>query len=127
RRFERSERHRQSVVNEETSNEGFPDLEQQLYGLSCLNQSNYAGQNAENTRFVAARGQLRRRRFRIQAAEARSFIRPKCGHLTIKPENASVKHRLFQHYGGVVDKVCRGKVVRAADDHVIVFENLEDV
>src|SRR5260370_16497502 len=66
--------HAQRVDQQEPANQGIAGAQDQLDGLSCLNDSNQPGQDSQQPAFRARGYKSWRRRFRIQAAVARTVF-----------------------------------------------------
>src|SRR5207302_308358 len=81
-----------------------------------LQRADDAGEDAEHAALGAARGELRRRRLREQAAIARSGTRLEHGRLTLEAIDRAVHEWDAVPDRGVVDQVTRGEVVGAVGD-----------
>ena len=125
--FELTERHLQCIVNEQPSGKRGPDIQQHLNCFRGLNQSDHTRQNAQHAGLIATGGQFRRRGFRIHAAEAWTFIWNEGRSLTVEPENAAVHDRLFQQHRGIIDHVGCREIIGAADDDIVVLDDLQDI
>src|SRR5688572_5575392 len=125
--LERFEGHGESVIDEQAPHKRLADSQQKLHGFSRLDQADNTRKDAQDSSLIATRREIRRGRLWIQASEAWADVRDESRHLTVEAEDAAVKHGLFQKDGCVVHQVCRRKVIRAADDDVVVFEDVEDI
>src|SRR2546423_1307429 len=77
--------------------------EDQFDRFHCLDGADDPGQNAEDAAFRARRHQPWRRRFRIEAAVARTIGHSENGGLPFKPENRAVHVWLSEQNASVVD------------------------
>src|SRR5699024_4079015 len=126
--FQLAELHVESVVKHEASDERTAFAEGELQDFGGLDATDDAGQYAKNTTFGATGHHSRRRRFGIETAIARSAeVRRKDAGLAFESENGAVDVRLLQQHAGVVGEVTGREVVRAVDDDVVVFDDVEGV
>src|SRR6266513_1822995 len=125
--LELAEFHPESVKKQQASHEIFPAAEDQLDRFHRLDGADDSGQNAEDAAFRARRHKSRRRRFRIEAAVARTIGHAKNGGLPFKPENRTVHVWLPQQDTCVINKIPRGEIVSPIDDDVEVLEEFERV
>src|SRR2546421_600711 len=102
--LELAEFHPQSIKEQQSSHETIAAAEDQLDRFHRLDGTDDSGQNAEDAAFRAGRHESRRRRFRIEAAVARTIGHAENGGLPLKPENRAVHVWLSQQNAGVVDK-----------------------
>src|SRR6266478_5864298 len=125
--LELAELHPESVKQQQASHEIFPPAEDQLDRFHGLDGADDSGQNAEDAAFRAGRHKLRRRRFRIEAAVARTIGHAENGGLPFKPENRTVHVWLSQQNAGVIDEIARRKIVSPVDDNIKVLEEFERI
>ena len=101
--------------------------ENQLDDLRRLDHADQPGQDAEHAALRAGRNEARRRRFRVEAAVARTLFGRKDTRLAFKAKNRTVGVRLAGEHAGVIDQVARLEVVRAVGDDVVVAKDIERV
>ena len=106
------------VEEEQAADERLADPERELQRLVGLERADDPGQDAEDAALGAARGQLRRRRLREEAAVARPLLRLEDRRLALEAEDRAVDDRDAVPHGGVVQEVAGGEVVGPVDDHV---------
>src|SRR5256885_3384628 len=125
--LEFAESHPESVKKQQPSHEVIPAAEDQFDRFHRLDGADDSGQNAEDAAFRAGRHESRRRRFRIEAAVARTIGHAENGGLPLKPENRAVHVWLSQQNARVVDKIPRGEIVGPIDDDIKVLEQFKRV
>src|SRR5467141_4439667 len=125
--LELAELHPESVKQQQASHEIFSPAEDQFDRFHGLDGADDSGQNAEDAAFRAGRHKPRRRRFRIEAAVARTIGHAENGGLPFKPENRTVHVWLSQQNAGVIDEIARRKIVSPVDDNIKVLEEFERV
>ena len=76
---------------------------------------------------AAARGELGRRRRRIEAAIARALVRDEGGDLSLEAQDRGRDDGLAEPHSCIVQEVAGREVVGAVDDHVVRLDELEDV
>src|SRR5207302_9902046 len=96
--FKFLEAHLQSIVEEQTADEGRTRAKNKLDGFSRLDAADEARKDAKDAPLRAARHFPRRWRLGIKAAVARTARRRENGSLAVKTEDAAVDIGLFQQH-----------------------------
>src|SRR5260370_1390666 len=102
----------QSVIGHQATNQRLANAKQEFDGLCRLQQTDDAGQYAQNSCLCATWRQLWRRRLRIETAIARPFVRLEDGQLALEAEDAAMNDRFIGNQGGVLQQIARGPVAR---------------
>src|SRR5689334_20539034 len=117
-----AETHVEGVIQQQAADEWLPDAQNQFDRLRRLNQADDAGEYTEYAPLGAARHETWRRRFRVEAAIARTTRYAEHRRLSFEAEDAAVRVRLAEQNAGVVHQVASRKIVGAVDDDVVVAE-----
>ena len=103
------------------------DPEQDLERLVGLEHAEDARHDAEHAGHRAARGELGRRRGRVQAAVARPLERDERRQLALEPEPMAWTTGMFPATAALVEDVARLERVGAVEDHVVAGDDPLDV
>src|SRR4051812_41909205 len=88
-KLELAELHSKRIEDQEAPDQWFTRAEDQLHRFCRLNAADDSRQYAKHPAFGAARDQPGRRRFGIEAAIARTFLRREHRRLPLEPEDAA--------------------------------------
>ena len=115
------------MVHQELADQGFPFFQNQLDRLCSLNQSNLPGYNSQDTCFVSAGNQTRRRRFRKETTQTGpSLFWKKDTGLAFKLEDASINIRLPCKERSVVHQILRWEIIRSINDDIVLLEKFRE-
>ena len=125
--LERAEVHAQRVDKQQSADQRLADAEDELDDLGRLDDSNEAGEDAEDAALGAGGDQAGGWGFGVEAAVAGTFLGGEDAGLALEAEDGAVGVGLAGEDAGVVDEVAGLEVVGAVGDDVVVPEDLEGV
>ena len=122
-----ADRHVERVVEHQSAHQGPTLAENELYRLGRLHNTDESRQDPQYASLGAVGHEVRRWRFGVKAAIARTVRRMEDRGLAIEPKDRAINVRLAEQDAGVVYQIARWEVIGAVDDHVVLGKEFEGV
>src|SRR5208282_4188467 len=120
--LEFAEFHAERIEEQQPANEALAAAKNQLDGFHRLDGTDDARQHAQHAALSAGGHESWRRRFRIQAAVARSFRHAEHRSLPFKAKDRAVNVWLAEQNARVVDEIARREIIGAIHNDVEILE-----